>query len=270
MDALFMIKKIVSPLFFPLPLLMIILVCGVLLLNFSRRRNAGKFLITLSALLLLAMSYSFLPNLLLKSLERQYRPLFKNSLKDSPLYLSASKAKWIVVLGGGVTTDPSLPPTSQLSEVSLARIVEGVRIYRELPQCRLVVSGGRLFDKHSEADVLSQVARSLGVPERSIVSDEKSPDTETQALLIGKIVKNDPFILVTSASHMPRAMALFARQGMKPIPAPAGYMVREANVGEARGMNPRNWFPSPVQLEKGERSVYEYLGIIWGRLMGKQ
>lgn len=265
MDSVFMLKKVVSPLLFPLPLVVLILTIGAILILVSRRRHAGKFFVITGTLLLLALSYPFLPNLLLKPLERQYRPLFKVSLKDSPLFLTASKAKWVVVLGGGVSSDPWLSPTSQLSESSLARVVEGVRIHRELPQSRFLVSGGALFGNRPESEVMAQVAKSLGVPERSIVEEKKSPDTENQALIIGRTVKNDEFILVTSASHMPRAMALFVKQGKKPIPAPAGYLVKEDG-----GTGPRGWFPSPAALEKAERGVYEYIGITWGRLRGKQ
>ena len=46
-------------------------------------------------------------------------------------------------------------------------------------------------------------------------------------MVVKEIVGKDKFILVTSASHMLRAMALFRKQGMEPIPAPTDYMVKE-------------------------------------------
>ena len=41
--------------------------------------------------------------------------------------------KWIVVLGGGHVSDPSLPANSQINPAALARVVEGVRLYKAIP-----------------------------------------------------------------------------------------------------------------------------------------
>jgi uncharacterized SAM-binding protein YcdF (DUF218 family) len=71
--------------------------------------------------------------------------------------------KWIVVLGGGHTSDPKLPITSQISGNSLVRLVEGIRIYNGLPRSKLILSGGSPFEKISNAQVLADVAVAIGV-----------------------------------------------------------------------------------------------------------
>jgi uncharacterized SAM-binding protein YcdF (DUF218 family) len=78
--------------------------------------------------------------------------------------------------------------------------------------------------------------------------------------MIGK----EPFFLVTSASHMPRAVALFKKLGMKPIPAPTGHLAKRP-----RGRNPQRYFPSPEGLHKSQRLVYETLGMIWAKFRGQ-
>jgi uncharacterized SAM-binding protein YcdF (DUF218 family) len=76
------------------------------------------------------------------------------------------------------------------------------------------------------------------------------------------MVGQDSFFLVTSAYHLPRAMALFQKQGLTPIAAPAGHLVRQAP----------NWspgfFPRSGGLHNMEIALHEYLGLAWARLLG--
>ena len=109
---------------------------------------------------------------------------------------------------------------------------------------------------------MAEVASVLGVDEREMVLESESRDTKDEARIIKEMVGEDRFVLVTSASHMPRSMALFRKQGMDPIPAPVGHWVKE----NRSGITPGAVFPGAEGLMKAERAVYEYLGIIWERL----
>jgi uncharacterized SAM-binding protein YcdF (DUF218 family) len=168
-----------------------------------------------------------------------------------------------VVLGGGHTSDPKLPITSQLSNASLVRLVEGIRIHRGLPTSRLILSGGIVFEKVPEAKVLADVALAIGVKKQDLILEEVSRDTEDEARLIQEIVGQEQFILVTSASHMPRSMALFKKLGMHPIPAPTDHLVKECQK-----ISPGMFYPSANGLCKAERAFYEYLGLAWAKLRG--
>jgi uncharacterized SAM-binding protein YcdF (DUF218 family) len=172
--------------------------------------------------------------------------------------------KWIVVLGGGHTSDPKLPITSQLSKASLIRLVEGIRIHNGLPKSKLILSGGSVFEKISNAQVLADVAIAIGVKKEDLILEDVSKDTEDEVRLIQQIVSQEQFILVTSASHMPRSMALFKKLGMHPIPAPTDYLVKECQE-----MNPGKFFPRVENLDKAERAFYEYLGLAWAKLRGR-
>jgi hypothetical protein len=59
-----------------------------------------------------------------------------------------------------------------------------------------------------------------------IILRSLSKDTKDQAIHIRKILDNNSFILVTSASHMPRSIVLFRKQGLQPIPAPTDFWVK--------------------------------------------
>ena len=206
-------------------------------------------MVCLGIVLLALFSYTPFSDIALRSLECRYA-----SLVDVSQF---SDIKWVVVLGGGHNSDSRLIATSQLSESSLSRLVEGVRIHRLLPESRLVLSGGAVFDPVSEAEVMARAAEIMGVEGDGIILEELSRDTGDQARLVQKIVGDERFILVTSASHMPRSMALFRKSGMEPIPAPTDYRVKER-----QGISPGVFFPNAGSLRKMEMVFHEYLGLI--------
>jgi len=78
------------------------------------------------------------------------------------------------------------------------------------------------------------------------------------------MVGEEPFVLVTDAAHMPRAMALFRKQGTNTIADPTNYMDRgptEIELGDL--------YPNTEGLCDGGRAVYEYLGLAWEKLRGQ-
>jgi len=255
---MFLLKKIVGPFFFPLFLCLEILIVGVILLWFTRKKRAGRIIVSVGVGLLVLFSYGGVPDMLLRPLEYKFPPLLES--KDIP------NVKWIVVLGGGHTSDPRIPIGSQLWSSSLFRLVEGIRLHRSLPGSKLILSGGALFDPIPEAEVLAKVAMSLGVDREKLVLESVAKDTEQEARLIQKIVRKDPFILVTSASHMPRSVALFRKLGMQPIPAPTDYLVKER---QGEDISPGMFFPGIEELQKAEAAIYEYLGLAWAKLRGR-
>jgi len=252
-ETLFLLKKIVSPLFQPLSIVSVLLVSGLMLLWMTRKKNLGKTLLTLGTILLLLASYGFLADWLAASLENRYPPLLK--VEDIQ---KGKDIKWIVVLGGGALPDPRLPLSSQLVPDSLSRLLEGVRLHRQLPGTRLIVSGGTGFQDVPEGETLAKTAMLMGVSDNDMVRENKSLDTADQAKLISSIIGHNKFILVTSAIHMPRSMALFRKFGMDPIAAPTNYMV----VKQSR-FHPGMFFPDSVSLHKMEAAIHEYLGLIW-------
>jgi uncharacterized SAM-binding protein YcdF (DUF218 family) len=252
---MFLLKKIASQFLSPLTVCIILLVIGMFMLLFTRRQKTGKLLTASGVVFLLLMSYDALPDRVIGILEHEYPPL--NEI--SPV----SDAKWIVVLGGGHTSDRNLPALSRLSGDSLARIIEGLVIHKRLPHSRLLFSGGKAFDSESESKTMADVAVQLGLKRSFIVEESAGQDTDDQAVLIKNIVGKDKFILVTSAYHMPRSMALFQKQGMHPIPAPAGHKVKNNET-----INPYMYFPDSDGIEKMEFAVHEYLGLIWSKLTG--
>jgi uncharacterized SAM-binding protein YcdF (DUF218 family) len=253
---MFLFKKIVAPFFFPLSICLEILFLGSFFLWFTRRQKTGKIIVSTGVIFLTVISYNAFSNMLLRPLESKYLPITDVS--------AFSKVKWVVVLSGGHSTDPKLSVTDQLSGTSLVRLIEGIRLHKSLSNSKLLLSGGSAYSSISEASVMAEMATALGIEDNDLVLESKSKDTKDQASFIHNIIGNDKFILVTSASHMARSMALFQTKGMNPIPAPIGYRVKPIQK-----MSPSMFFPSANGIDKMERVVYEYIGMAWARLRGQ-
>lgn len=249
------LKKIVSRLLFPVPVICGMLGLGLILLWFTRRQKTGKVLVTIAAFALLLLGNSQLSGVFLRTLEDRYHPADLSSLPAA-----AGSKPYIVVLGSGYSPDPDVDLDSRLSEDGLVRLVEGVQLCKKLAGCKLILSGG----PPAMAQTMGKIALSLGIPQQEIILEEHSRDTEQEALFIKPTVSTKPFLLVTSASHMPRAMDLFTSLGMQPIAAPTDYLAKPSAF-----VIPDEIYPGPGGLDEITRTVYEYLGIEWEKLRGQ-
>jgi uncharacterized SAM-binding protein YcdF (DUF218 family) len=253
---MFLFKKIVGPLFLPLTLSLILMMAGLILTWFQKKKRLGNILLIFGILVLAFLSYNAVADRFIAPLECRYPPI---RIQD------AQGVRWILVLGGGSEVDDRYSPASRLSGDSLSRLAEGIRLYRKMPDCKLLFSGGAVFSRVSEAQILSGAARDLGVSGHDIILESASKDTEEQARMVRDIVGTSKFILVTSAFHMPRAMALFQKTGTNPVAAPAGLCARQ----EKKNLSPDEFYPNAEALQKSERALHEYLGIVWAKLRGK-
>jgi uncharacterized SAM-binding protein YcdF (DUF218 family) len=256
------LKKIFSRVFFPIPLCLEALTIGLLLLCFTRKQKMGKAVVALSGVLLFLFSSRSISTLLLTPLENRYPPLFRTS--GAPVAPGLSEVRFVVVLGSGFSPDANRPLEMQLDDGSIARLVEGARASKLLSHSKLIVSGGPGPDGAPlMAQAMAVLAQEFGVSRQDIILDGQSRDTEEEAAHIAPIVGKQPFILVTEASHMPRAMALFRKQGTDPMADPTDFRI----PGWPR--DPQEFFPDAGGLGDSQRAVYEYLGLAWAKLRGK-
>lgn len=253
----FWFKKIVGPFFFPLSLCLELLALALVLLFFTRRQRLGKALAALAFVLLLVFSHPPLAERFVRPLEATHPPARLNLADDAP-----DRPRRIVVLGASLLGDSDLPPNSRLSDIGLSRYVEAVRIHRRFPGSPIVVSLPGPQSPEEKRVYLEALARVLNVDPGKILLVEGARDTDDEAALVRPIVGDEPFFLVTSASHMRRATALFRRLGMAPTPAPSAYLVRHRHTPSAWGMD----HPSAEGVRCSETAFYEYLGLLWSAL----
>ncbi len=259
----FMVIKIVSLFLNPIALSLEILSLGLFCLWATKKQRLGKILVTMGTIFLLLLSLSFISARILAPLESRYPALLHPETMSWHGNAGDTAPRWIVVLGGGHVSDHRMPVTSQISRAALGRVVEGVRLYKALPGSKVLLSGGGVYDPVPEAEVMARIAVLLGVKPEDITLERDSRDTEQEAAIIAKMVGARQFILVTSAAHMPRSVALFKKHGLQPIPAPADYQVKAA-----QGLDPTRFFPEVGPLGQAETAGHEYLGLAWAWLRG--
>ena len=245
---MFELKKIVSALLMPLPFCLFLGLIGLGLLWFTRKKMLASVCLTLSLFGIFFAAFQPLSSTLLYPLEHTY-PAFHN--EKQPI-------KFVMVLGSGHVVDPSLPITSELSTTGLMRLSEGIRIQRLYPDAFLILSGYDGGTTISQARMMANVAIALGVKKSSIILLETPKDTQQEAEQAARIVKNSPFVIVTSAYHMARAMNEFHAQGLKPIPAPTNFLtIKEIH-------QPWQRYPPKAQyLEQTEHYWHEMMGTWW-------
>lgn len=227
-----------------------ILLLGTGLLWRARWQGCGRWLVCIGMTSLALQSMTHLGGGLLTRLEYRY-PVLDESAPDLPTR--------VVVLGGGVGPDESLPLVSQLSPTSLERTVEGVRLYHQNPKRRLLFSGGG-GESVAEATLMAGLARQLGVPEDALEVETETFNTGEQARMLASRLADEPFILVTSAAHMPRSLAAVETLGLSAVPAPVGHQTGNPNRPTDRGRS----FPLGAPHPEGPRFIqqvtYETLG----------
>ena len=230
----FMLKKMLAVAVMPLSLGVIAIVIALLLIKFNRI-NGGKKLLKLSIFWLVLISWAPFSNLMLKPLESAYPKLEK----------IPNNIEYILLLGGDRDK----------------RAWEALRLYYKIANVKIITSGYALHDKISDANKTAQLLIDSGIPKKDILMQEKAKTTFEEALWMKKRVGEKPFILITSAYHMPRAYRLFKKAGLNPIPAPADF-----NHPEEYGVLS---MLQSVHLKNTEHAWHEYIGLLVYKIQGK-
>ena len=242
----------------PLPFFLLIGVFGLILLWGTHRYKWAATFLTLSLLGIFLSAFQPVATHLLAPLENQYKGYIANPAKP---------IRYVMVLGSGHIINPDIPITSELSRTALMRMAEGIRIHRLWPTSKLIFSGYDGGTSISQARITAQVAIALGVSKSDIILLETPKDTEQEAQQAAKLLKGDSqgLVLVTSASHMPRAMTYFHNVGLNPIPAPTNFMA-VSGISEPW----QKYTPKAQYLEETQLFWHEQLGTWWQQLKDKR
>ena len=165
---------------------------------------------------------------------------------------------YIVVLTAWDSDNPTVPYTSNLGYSSTLRVLEAHRIYSNIPNSKIIISGSENGGK-----LMSMLLVLLSLQEKNIMID-RSDNTLKSALNLREILGNQRFILVTSAVHLPRSMRSFIREGLSPIPAPADFL--HGYYENYKFPFPRPfiyYMPNTDSFMRSSAAIYEYLGILW-------
>ena len=244
-----MIKNVAYFLINPMTWLLIFAILYVVFkrINKVKLSNIALFLFVVW---LFIIYISPIPQYLIYKLEYQYPVLNVKQVADID---SAN----VLVLGGGSSVSPDLPANSQLTNSALSRLVEGIRLYYLINGSNLVLSGYSASDNISVAELMALTAIDLGVSEKDTLMNIRAANTELEALhYLKRFGKDKQLVLVTSARHMPRAMAHFTKLGSNPIAAPTNYYIRMEPHKRAF-----NFYPSVLKIILMEQALKEYVAI---------
>ncbi len=212
-----LIARVVSQAVDPLPWLLLAVLVAVLAVDNGRR--AVKGIGFLAVVLLWAGGSRGVIDPVLKRIENRYPA-------PSVAHLRERGVGTVVVLTGGGYSTTREQRSAALPHGSMYRFVGGLELASSLgPGCRIIFSGsaGRSRRDLGVAGVMEELARILQ-PGREIMSESRSGSTAEHPANVKPLIGAKPFALVTSAYHMPRAMASFRRAGLDPVPYPVDFL----------------------------------------------
>jgi len=257
------LSKFIPLLIYPLGFVSLLL----LVISVSRRTpRLIRILSSVSFLILFISGNRWASVSLARTLEWHYLPS------------NISKADAIIVLGGA--TDPAQSPRPMVEVNSAAdRIFYASQLYHDGKAPLILVSGGNIewapSQNSTPASEMASLLEMLGVPGSAILQQDRSQNTYEDAKYSTEILHQKGIyqaLLVTSALHMPRSMALFEKQGMKVNPAPADFTVTQENWKDLWQPNLEtfliNLVPSISSLGLTTNAFKEYLGMFVYHLQG--
>jgi uncharacterized SAM-binding protein YcdF (DUF218 family) len=242
----FTLSKLLSLLVYPLSLSLLLCVVALILARF--RRESASFYTLLFAVVWLYLSATpFFANFLIGTLERGY---------GSRAMSAVSEAEAIVLLGGATRGDThmgTLPDLNQHAD----RLVHAVSLYKAGKAPLILLSGGSASGSRPEAQQMRDVLGVMGVPAKNLILENASRDTHDNAVFSAQILRDrgiKRILLVTSAYHMRRAMALFEAEGLEVEAAPTDYqqLVAEPVIPI--------WLPGVGSLARTSNALHEMAG----------
>jgi uncharacterized SAM-binding protein YcdF (DUF218 family) len=254
----FTLSKILGFFAAPSNFLISIGVLGILLLC-TRFTRLASWLVVTSLVLLAIAGLSPLGNALILPLEDRFPPW--NPSHGAPY--------GIVVLGGAISPGVSDARDSIALDEAAERITATAELARRYPDARIIFSGGdgALVDSGGpEAPFAVRELMALGVAHDRITAEEQSRNTLENAAysrLLANPKPGERWLLVTSAYHMPRAMAAF-RAADFPVEA---YPVDWRTRGASDLQHP---FPTLSEgLRRTDAAAREWIGLAVYRLTGR-
>jgi uncharacterized SAM-binding protein YcdF (DUF218 family) len=170
--------------------------------------------------------------------------------------LDREKVALVVLSGGLRTRDQSSPPRERLDTSSTQRVLTASRLWKEQGFGLVILSGAPPAETEGMRDLMT----TLGVPPAVIVLEDRSLNTRENAAYSATILRErrqETVVVVTSATHLRRAVKDFAAVGITAIPAAA-----DVYGPPPRGID--SFLPSAHGLARTQTCLHELLGYVRG------
>jgi uncharacterized SAM-binding protein YcdF (DUF218 family) len=255
----FYISKIFWFFLQPSNAVLFLLIAGTAML-WSRWARTGRWIVLAAGAILLVGGLSPLGHALILPLENRFE---RSALEDGP------PPDGILILGGAQDMSVTAARGAVALNEAGDRLVEAALLARRFPNAKLVFTGGSsaIFgDKVSEAEGARILLTGLGVSHGRLILEERAKNTYQNAQFSKELIKPEEqarWLLVTSASHMPRAMGCFRAVGFKVEPWPVDYRTRGPE-------DLYRFFPKPSEgWRRVDSAVREWAGLVIYRLTGR-
>ncbi|NYT64295.1 YdcF family protein [Alcaligenaceae bacterium] len=175
-----------------------------------------------------------------------------------PMHLPTAQA--IVVLGGSTANNRQNWFEPYDNATAISRVDTAATLYKAHRAPLIIVSGAALEGRISEAQMMANALAQQAIPPAAVVLESRSLTTYENAVYTVDALKQrhiKQILLVTSALHMPRAMAVFRKQGINAIAAPSAPQIV---VPDQQGFS--FWQPNIRALEASRSIVKEYVGLL--------
>jgi uncharacterized SAM-binding protein YcdF (DUF218 family) len=244
------LSKILPLLVMPLGLVLILLVAALLFVRRGMKKTASGLLIMAVVLLWLA-STPFVAERVYRELESRYPPV---ALADLP------PGDCIVLLGGAVQAAMAPRVDIEFNE-SVDRVYKAAQLYRAGKSPYVVVTAGNQpwsTSPWDEADLLRDLLLEWGVPQEAVFLEGSSRNTRENAVYSKHVIDSincQTALLVTSAAHMPRAVAAFRGVGIDIVPVSTDVRVIDGN-----GLSALALLPDAKALDMTSDAIREWIG----------
>jgi uncharacterized SAM-binding protein YcdF (DUF218 family) len=246
---MFVLSKLLSAI--TQPVFWLALWWGLSLLVLMRWRRLAVAMLWGGWVVLGLLGFRAIPDALLRPLENRY---------PVPEATSIEGHAGIIVLGGALGHPDSYRAHGQVPLGDAAeRMTVPVGLMRQHPQLELVFSGGegRLLTLGvTESELARVFYQQQGLDMNKVRLEDGSRNTRENAEQVAKLLGTrcqQPWLLVTSAWHMPRSMAEFEAVGCKVTPYPVDF-----RTGESTALTEYELAPS---LLRWQTALNEWLGL---------
>ncbi|MCU7938004.1 MAG: YdcF family protein [gamma proteobacterium symbiont of Bathyaustriella thionipta] len=246
------LTRIVELLFFPPGIFIFLLLISLL---WIKNIKLLKHFLSLQVLFIYCLTIPVTGHYLFKQLEN-IPPLSEAQIKNN-------KVDAIVILAGGIKTLQQEYQGPDIGYFTQLRLRYGAWLQKrtDLP---VIVTGGIARAGITEAELMAQVLRNEYGLQGTILVEKQSKNTFGNALYSSKIAKEEGFqslYLVTSAFHMPRALASFKQHNKAVIAAPMGFY--HNTMG---GFSLGDFLPNSNAMRENYLALHELIGRYWYQL----
>lgn len=254
---MFVLSKIFWFVANPAVVLLAALVVGAILLWSRRWRALGRWIVTATAAVSLGLAVVPVGPYLMATLEDRFPP--PAALPD--------RIDGIIVLSGFLSMTTGIDRGTVELNALADRLTAFLVLARRYPEARLVFAGGSaaaFADRPSEASFARRLLADLGAPVDRIAFEDRSRNTAENASLAKALIGPKPgetWLLVTSAFHMPRAVACFRTVGWDVLPYPVDF--------QTGGRDTLDLDLLPLyHMEALAYAIHEIAGLVAYRVLG--